>query len=375
MKSDYEIVIIGAGVCGLATARALSEKGFHSILIIEKEENFGQGISSRNSEVIHSGIYYPKNTLKSKYCIQGRDLLYTYCAENDIFYNRCGKLIVANESQETSLLKLFELGLSKGLTELKILSRKEINQIEPKIKGSLGLKIESTGIINAHDLMNSFYQKSLSSNHDYLFKTKVLGCEITQNGYKIAIQSPAAEIENVSCDWVINSGGLNSDLISNMIIPKKKTPSFIFSKGTYFSLSSRWRNQFSHLIYPMPDKDHRSLGIHLSFDQIGNVKLGPDAHFLQERIENYTIDDSLINDFFQAASRYIVDLKIEDLSLNFSGIRPKINSKNHTFQDFYISHEIEKGFPGWINMIGIDSPGLTSSIAIGEDVAKMIQNV
>ena len=372
--SDYQIIIIGAGVVGLAVARALAEKGKQSVLIIDRETGFGRGISGRNSEVIHSGIYYPQNTLKSKYCIKGRDLLYQYCASNNVFHQNCGKIIIADEYQEEALIKLFHLGESKNLGALKLLSKKEISHHEPNINGVIGLLIESTGIIDAHGLMSSFYQRSNSSNHDYLFQSTILGCKKTQNGYQLTIQSPAAELEKVTCDWVINAAGLNSDLISNMILPVKSTPELIFSKGFYFSLASRWRNRFNHLIYPIPDKDHRSLGIHLSFDQTGRVKLGPDAHFLHERIEDYSMDESLMKPFYEAASQYIIGLKIEDLVPDFSGIRPKIKNENYSFADFYIAHEEEKGFPGWINLIGIDSPGLTSAIAIGEEIERWIND-
>ena len=158
--SDYQIIIIGAGVVGLAVARALAEKGKQSVLIIDRETGFGRGISGRNSEVIHSGIYYPQNTLKSKYCIKGRDLLYQYCASNNVFHQKCGKIIIADEYQEEALMNLFHLGESKNLGALKLLSKKEISHHEPNINGVIGLLIESTGIIDAHGLMSSFYQRS-----------------------------------------------------------------------------------------------------------------------------------------------------------------------------------------------------------------------
>ena len=373
-ESDYQIVIIGAGAVGLAISRALAERGNKSVLIVDRDPGFGRGISSRNSEVIHSGIYYPIDSLKSKYCIMGRELLYQYCEANKVFHQRCGKIIIADEHQKESLMDLFHLGESKNMGDLKILSKKKISHYEPDINGSIGLRIDSTGIIDAHGLMNSFYQKSIASNHDYLFQSTVMDCEPTQNGYQLTIKSPADDLEKVTSEWVINAAGLNSDIISNMIIPENSTPDLIFSKGFYFSLASRWKNRFNHLIYPMPDKDQRSLGIHLSFDQTGSVKLGPDAHFLPHRTEDYSMDESLLKQFFEEASKYIVGLDIEDLTPNFSGIRPKIKAVDYSFADYYIAHEKENGFPGWINLIGIESPGLTSAIAIGEEIARWVND-
>jgi len=372
-STDYQVVIIGAGVLGLGIARALANQGCESVLIVEKEKQFGTGISSRNSEVIHSGIYYPLDTLKSKYCIQGRDLLYDYCHQHNVTYRQCGKIIVASAYQKNELEKLMLLGKYKNMGNMKWLSSDEICEIEPTVKSDYGLFIPKTGIVDSHELMNSFYQESNQADHDYLFMATVVDIRFKDSIYSIDLKSTADNIETVTSDWVINAAGLGSDVISNLIIPEDQTPTLVYSKGVYFSLSSKWNNQFTHLIYPMPDKDHRSLGVHISFDQNGMSKLGPDAHFLKSRVEDYSVDPSFQSIFFEAASHYLPNLQYDDLSPGFSGIRPKIDSPDHTFQDFYIHHEKDKGFPGFINLIGIDSPGLTSSIAIGEEISRWIQ--
>ena len=372
MTPDYRVVIIGAGVVGLAAARALAEKRIESVLIIESEPNFGRGISGRSCEVIHSSIYNPENSYKTTFCIRGRNLLYDYCETNNIDHQRIGKIIIANESQENALKDLYQLGISKRMDDLRLLTAKEIKDLEPFIQGTLGLFVPSTGIVDSHQLMSHFQQKSVDSNHDYLYKSRVRHCESVPGGYRLMIQSPSEQLESVTSAWVINAAGLNSDHISNLIIPKKLTPEIQFSKGNYFSLSNQWKNRFSHLVYPLPDVKHGSLGIHLSFDQTGSVKLGPDAHFLESNVEDYSIDESLLSTFYEAASAYIVGLEKNDLSPDFTGIRPKLRSKSPGFDDFYISHEKDKGFPGWINLIGIDSPGLTAAIAIGEEVAGWV---
>ena len=372
MKLDYEVIILGAGVIGLAVAQSLAERNLDSVLIIEKDDSFGRGISGRNSEVIHSGIYYPRDSLKTQFCIRGRNLLYAYCKKHSIFHKECGKIIIAQKNQENDLSILYELGQSKNMDDLELLSKKEISKLEPDIDGALGLFVGSTGIVDSHGLMNAFYQSALEKGHDFLFKSNVLNCEQVEQGFRITAQTPSPKLENVTSKWVVNATGLNSDIISNMIIPDDQTPKLKYSKGYYFSLSSRWRNRFSHLVYPLPDKYHKSLGVHLSFDQTGSVKLGPDAHYLDENVENYQVDSSLSPVFYKEASKYITDLVPEDLTPDFSGIRPKIKTDEPMFTDFYLSHEEKLGYPGWVNCIGIDSPGLTSALAIGKKVTDWI---
>ncbi|SVE39254.1 uncharacterized protein METZ01_LOCUS492108, partial [marine metagenome] len=237
----------------------------------------------------------------------------------------------AQKNQENDLSILYELGQSKKMDDLELLSKKEISNLEPDIDGALGLFVGSTGIVDSHGLMNAFYQSALEKGHDFLFKSNVLNCEQVEQGFRITAQTPSPKPENVTSKWVVNATGLNSDVISNMIIPDDQTPKLKYSKGYYFSLSSRWRNRFSHLVYPLPDKDHRSLGIHLSFDQSGSVKLGPDAHFLDENVENYQVDPSLSPGFYKEASKYITGLLPEDLTPDFSGIRPKIKTDESMF--------------------------------------------
>ena len=244
--------------------------------------------------------------------------------------------------------------------------------MEPEINAESALFVGCTGIISAHELMSAFFNISQSMDHDYLFKSRVVNAEPLNNGYEIIIENPMGEMETVTSEWVINAGGLQSDLIARILGDDIKIPELIYSKGCYFKLSSKWRNRFKHLVYPIPDKEHDSLGIHLSFDQSGNVKLGPSAHWLENRTEDYSVDDKLLGLFHHNAAQYIKVLEKSDLSPDYAGIRPKIQTADGAFSDFYISHERAKGFPGWVNLIGIDSPGFTAAIAIGEDVAGWI---
>ena len=366
----FDTVIIGAGVIGLSIARALAEQTNKSVLVIEKEESYGRGISSRNSEVIHSGIYYDPHSLKAKYCTEGRDLLYDFCKKENVWHNPCGKLVVGHSHQKAELNALYQNGLANGVPNINIIERQDIQKMEPHIEAYFALHVECTGIISAHELMTAFYRISQSSNHDYLFKSRVVGANAASNGYILDIENAYGEIEQVECSWVINASGLGSDLIAQMM--EGDFPSLRFSKGCYYKLASQWRNAFNHLIYPLPDKAHGSLGIHLSFDETQTVKLGPSAHWVDGRTEDYHVKSILLDQFYNEGKRYIKGLEKDHLSPDYAGIRPKIWTDDNAMPDFYISHETEKGFPGWVNLIGIESPGLTASIAIGNDVANQI---
>ena len=265
---------------------------------------------------------------------------------------------------------LYKNANSNNVPDVRIIEKKEIQKLEKNVDSDLALYVGSTGIVSAHSLMSAFYKYSQSMNHDYLFKSEVKSIKQLDQGYELSVRNAVDEIEIVSCDWVINASGLQSDIIANMLgdsFPKLK-----YSKGCYFKLGSRWRNAFNHLIYPLPDESKGSLGIHLTVDQTGSAKVGPSAHWVEGRNENYDVDSSLIDQFYYEAKLYIKGLKKEDLSPDYAGIRPKIWMDDNPMPDFYISHEEDKGYPGWINLIGIESPGLTASIAIGNDVASWI---
>ena len=366
----YKIIIIGAGVIGLSIARAISANSKDSVLVIEKEESYGRGISSRNSEVLHSGIYYDPNSLKAHYCSLGRELIYNSCNQNHVWTKKCGKLVVGNKYQGSALESLYKKGKANNVPDIRIIDKKEIQKIEKNVNSDFALYVGSTGIVSAHDLMTSFYKDSQAMDHDYLFKSEVISIKQLDQGYELSIRNAVDEIETITCEWVINASGLQSDIIASML--GDKFPKLKYSKGCYFKLGSRWRHAFNHLIYPLPDKAKGSLGIHLTLDQTGSAKLGPSADWVKNRNEDYNVDSSLVDKFYNEAKLYIKGLKKEDLSADYSGIRPKIWMNDNPMPDFYISHEEDKGYPGWINLIGIESPGLTASIAIGNDIAKWV---
>ena len=371
MKNDYEITIIGSGIIGLSIAKSLSEKSHKSVLIIEKDNSYGKGISSRNSEVIHSGVYYKKNTLKSKLCIEGNKKLYAFCKKYSVWNKKCGKLIVGQKHQSEIIRKLYKNAVSNNIGEVKILEKNDISHYESQIKGDIALHIASTGIVSSHQLMDRLYKISCDGHHDYLFRSAFLKAVKIRNGYSLDLENYYGQKETVTSDWVINCAGLNSDTVN---INKNKHPGIHYSKGSYFKLSTRWRNKFKHLVYPVPDKKNKSLGVHLTIDKNGYVRLGPNAQKLSKKEENFHVDDKQKTFFFNEAKKYIKNIKLTDLEPDYSGIRPKLNTLTNLESDFYINNEKKSGFPNWINLIGIESPGLTASLAIGDYVLKLIEN-
>ena len=371
---DYEIIIIGAGLIVLAVARALAIQEKRSVLIIEKEMGFGQGISSRNSEVIHSGIYYPSDSLKAKYCLQGRTKLYDFCRRNNVWYKKCGKLVVAQKDQETQLRSLWEQAKTNDVPEVRIIDHHEIRKLEPEVLADSAMFVGCTGIISAHELMSAYHRISTHSDHDLLVKSTVIGAEPKGDTYILQVEDSENMSYSVAARWIVNAAGLYSDRIAQLLWgnTNHSYPNLSYSKGSYFKLSSKWRHRINRLIYPLPDKEHDSLGIHLTFDQSGDMKLGPDAAWLKNRSEDYDVSVDRLDAFYLAAKEYLPSLDPIDLSPDYSGIRPKLVEKSNEPSDFYIRHEPD--YPGWINLIGIDSPGLTASLDIGEDVAQWIVN-
>ncbi len=369
---DYDIIIVGAGAVGLAVARALAVREETSVLIIEKEMGFGQGTSSRNSEVIHSGIYYPASSLKAKYCLAGREPLYAFCRENDVWNSKCGKLVVAKAGQESQLEALHRQAETNAVPELCMMSRSEIAAAEPEVSAESAMFVGCTGIVSAHELMSAYHRVSAEADHDMLLKAVVVDADRKGDSYALQVEGPGDAAYAVTARWVVNSAGLHSDTIAQLLwgSDDPSRPALRYSKGAYFKLSGKWRHRVERLVYPLPDAEHDSLGIHLSFDQAGDMKLGPDAAWVDNRSEDYTVKAEDSDLFYREAKQYLPALERDDLSPDYSGIRPKLEETADGHSDFYIRHEPD--CPGWINLIGIDSPGLTASLAIGEEVAGWI---
>ena len=368
MLTEVNVAIIGAGVIGLATASEIAQRK-KGVFVFEKNHSFGLETSSRNSEVIHAGIYYPENSLKTHLCLEGKNLLYELCGRHNIHHKNTGKIIVAaNENEITQLEKIFEQGRKNGVEDLMLLSRTELKKLEPNIEGRAGLLSPSSGIVDSYTLLKFFYNQAKEQGAEFVFNTEVVEIERMGSKYKVRIRDREGISDFIS-RIVINAAGLNSDRIAQLIgiDIAKAGYKLHYCKGEYFSLSSKYGHLISRLIYPTPERAGH--GIHITQGLDGRVRLGPDARYV-EAID-YGVDETQRQVFYNSTKSYLPIIKLEDLEPEFAGIRPKLQGSNEAFRDFVITHEEKAGFPGLINLIGIESPGLTASPAIARYVGKM----
>jgi len=372
MAAEVDVAIIGAGVVGLAIAAevAQEEKG---TFVFEKNRTFGLEVSSRGSEVIHAGIHYPEDSLKAKLCVEGKNLLYQLCERHGIGYKRLGKIIVAVKEKEVKELeRIYEQGRRNGVEDLTLLSRKELKKLEPNIEGISGLLSPTTGILNVHSLMKFFSSQARERGTEIVFNTEVIGIEKAGTKYKVQIRDRDG-VSSFIATIVINSAGLNSDKIAQLagIDIAHVGYKLHYCKGEYFSLNSKRGHLVERLIYPIPGQ--AGLGIHLTLDLEGRMRLGPNARYVDEI--DYSVDETQKEAFYEFAKRFLPLLELEDLEPEFAGIRPKLQAPGEVFRDFIIAHEEKIGFPGLINLIGIESPGLTASPAIARYVAGMVKEL
>lgn len=374
---QVEITIIGAGVVGLAVAARLSSK-YANIFVIEKENSFGQGSSSRNSEVIHAGIYYPTNSLKAKTCLEGSRMLYEICQNNKIPFKKLGKLIVATDKEETEQVQaLYKQGDSNGIEALEIIDSSMIKKLEPNIRGICALFSAQTGIIDSHALMNYLCSKAKENGVGIIYQSRVKGIEKKNSLYQIETEDAQKETFKFESEVVINAAGLYSDLIAKLVgmdIVKLKYD-LKYCKGEYFRLSAQKNRMVQRLIYPVPLQVDGGLGIHFTPDISGQVRLGPDAEYMKEKKENYDVDNNKQRHFYESVKQFAPFIKIDDIYPDMAGIRPKLQGENEAFRDFVIKEESDNGFPGFINLIGIESPGLTACVSIAKYVENLLKIV
>ncbi|MFA5084052.1 MAG: NAD(P)/FAD-dependent oxidoreductase [Candidatus Paceibacterota bacterium] len=365
-----EIVIVGAGVVGLAVALELSEK-YRDIFVLEKESSFGRGTSSRNSEVIHAGIYHPKDSLKTKTCVEGRNLLYDFCEKNKIGHRKIGKLIVATNGDEVrDLENLFEQGRDNGVGDLRLLSRNEIKKLEPGVEAITAVWSLSTGIVDSHGLMKNLAARFESNKGCIACNAEVTGIEKAEGGFKITVKDREGE-SSVFCRVFINAAGLDSDKVASLIGFSKLEYRLKYSKGDYLRVCPSKARLVGRLVYPVPKKTGAGLGIHATPDLAGGLRLGPDDEYV-EKI-SYNVGASKIKIFHEDVRSFLPFIGLEDLSCDTAGIRPKLQGPGEPFRDFIIRNETNDGFPGLINLIGIESPGLTGSLSIARIVRKLVE--
>ncbi len=363
---SLDVVIIGAGVVGLAMARALSQLGRH-VTVLEAEHRFGLHASSHNSEVIHAGIYYPKSSLKAKLCVQGKEQLYQYCSERAINHQRIGKLILAcSENERARLSEISKKASDCGITDLSVLNKADISQLEPEINALEGLLSPSTGIIDSHQLMLSFIGDLQSSGGELVLESPVQS-GVLRDSIELSIGGISDCV--VNCNTVVNCAGLWApELAATFGVSKEQIPKAHYARGQYYSLSGT--SPFKHLVYPLPSL--AGLGIHVTLDLIGSARFGPDVQWIDNI--DYEFDTSRETVFREAISRYYPGIQERSLTPGHNGIRAKLVGPNQAAADFQIdSHRFKNG-KGLINLYGIESPGLTASMALAEHVSKLVEH-
>jgi L-2-hydroxyglutarate oxidase LhgO len=367
---NVDVVIVGAGVIGLAIAAKVSQQ-FDHVLIIDKNASFGEETSSRNSEVIHAGIYYPQNSLKAKFCVKGKAMLYSYCHERHIPVNKIGKLLVAQGKEEEDFLKRTLVSARKnGVDDLVWLDEVALKTLEPNLKASAALHSPSTGIIDSHTYMQSLLAQAEEHNAMFVAQTAMVNAVPVTNGFDVKLDSQG-ELISINCKYLINSAGLHSESVAHSIIGLDQSfiPTLHWCRGHYFSYQGK--SPFKQLIYPIP-RDN-GLGIHASLDMGGQLKFGPDTQYVSTL--SYDFPEKIKDKFTDQISKYFPSMDKEKLQPAYSGIRPKLQSASDPFKDFVIQTSNNHHINGLINLFGIDSPGLTSSLAIAEYVAEKLKVV
>ncbi len=365
--ASVDCVVIGAGVVGLAVARALAQAG-HEVLILEKERWIGSETSSRNSEVIHAGIYYPKGSLKARLCLEGRNALYAYCAEHGLPHKRLGKLVVACKDEEIKPLEeVWAKAAANGVDDLHWLTSGEAVALEPNLSCVRAFLSPSTGIIDSHSLMLAYQGDAEAAGAVLAFRAPVLSGKVEDNHFLLEVGGH--EPMRLSARLLVNSAGLYAPTLARGIagIPAATIPRDYYCRGVYFSLSGR--APFTRLIYPVPE--HAGMGVHLTVDMAGQPRFGPDTEWIDGI--DYTVNPRRGDSFYAAIRTYWPALPDGALQPGYAGIRPKISAPDAPAADFVIQGPDVHGIPGLVNLYGIESPGLTASLAIAERVRRLLE--
>ncbi|WP_322417299.1 NAD(P)/FAD-dependent oxidoreductase [Mesorhizobium huakuii] len=363
-----DCVVAGAGVVGLAVARALAVSG-REVVVVEQADAIGTVTSSRHSEVIHAGIYYAPGSLKARLCVEGRQRLYAYCAEHDIAHKRAGKLIVASEPGQVDGLRKIEANARRcGVDDLELLTQSEAESLEPALTCAGALLSPSTGIIDSHALMLSLRGEAEAAGASFAFLTTVAGATIEADGIRIDTRDADGETFTLEAGAFINAAGLEAQALAGRIdgFPRDFIPRQWLARGNYFALPGR--SPFSRLIYPVPVEG--GLGVHLTLDLGGNARFGPDVEWIDQ--VDYTVDPGRSAAFYETIRRYWPDLADGALQPAYAGVRPKLSGPGQPAADFIIQGPADHGAGRIVNLFGIESPGLTASLAIADHVVALL---
>lgn len=374
-----DICIVGAGVIGLAIAKQLAcaePNRRRSIVILERDSGFGKHTSSRNSEVIHAGIYYAPGSLKASLCLRGKQLLYQHCDDHRIDYRRLGKYIVANQQQEQELLGLAKNAADNGVEDLRWVSREQLQQDEPEVSATFALFSPSTGILDSHNFMLSLLHLAQNQGVEFAPYTNLESIEWDNHAFNITSTITSGNTKERYCfqsSIVINSAGLDASNVGKAIIASQKipVPQTYFCKGDYFAYGLR--SPLRHLMYPLPDKNKTGLGIHATLDLSGQLRFGPDTEYVDA--VHYDINPLKAADFASAIAHYFPTISSANLLPAYAGIRPKLAPAGKPAEDFCIQDGRSFAVPGLVQLFGIESPGLTASLAIGEYVSKIVREL
>jgi L-2-hydroxyglutarate oxidase LhgO len=361
-----QILIVGAGVIGLAVARAAALRG-HDVIIAEKEGQIGTGISSRNSEVIHAGIYYPTGSLRARHCVRGRRMLYDYCASHGIPHKKYGKLIVATKDAEIAKVEaLLKQATANGVEGMRMIGAAEAKTMEPALTCVAALHSPETGIIDSHRMMLALQGDVEDRRGSIAFHTPIVAVVRCAGGWEV--HYGGAEPGALTVDAVVNAAGLGAQALARATepYPPARVPKRALAKGNYFQYAGR--PVFSRLIYPAPVEG--GLGTHVTLDLAGRMRFGPDVEWVET--ENYDVDPRRADLFYASIRNYFPALPDGALMPDYCGIRPKITERGEPPADFRIDGPAEHGLPGLVQLFGIESPGLTSSLSIAEDVVERL---
>jgi L-2-hydroxyglutarate oxidase LhgO len=370
-RGSGEIAVLGAGVIGLACGAELARRG-RTVWVLERHEAPGRETSSRNSEVIHAGIYYPPGSLKARSCVEGRELLYARCERHGIGHRRLGKLIVATRDAELPALEaIAERATTAGAGGIAWLDEPEVREREPRVRACAGVWSPNTGIVDGHGLMASYEAELRAHGGELVTHTRVVGLAAKTHGWTVETIDGGGDSFTLDVGAVVNAAGLEADRVAELAGLDVDALGWRIHpcKGDYFSVAPSLGALTNHLVYPVPAGDG-GLGVHVTIDMGGRLRLGPDATYVDAI--DYAVDPAKAEAFAEAARRYLPEVRAEHLAPEMSGIRPKLAGPGDPFRDFVVAESSEAGAPGMVHLVGIESPGLTASASLARSAADLL---
>ncbi len=369
---DIDVLVVGAGLVGLSAAAALAEQGA-KVMVLERHAGPGRETSSRNSEVLHSGVYYPTGSLKARLCVEGNRRLRSFCDAFGVQRHRPGKLIVATAAEEVpELERLAALGSANGVPDLRMLDAGEVRELEPHVQAVAALHSPSTGIVDSHGLLKVLEARTRAAGGHIAYQSRLTALDPGVGGFRLRVDTPAGS-EVLGSRLVVNCAGLEADKVAAMAHTALDLPQH-WCKGQYFTLGGPWRRRIKRLIYPAPHPDLTGLGIHLTINLAGQMRLGPDTEYLTRGEADLDVDPSRAMAFLRAVRRYLPGVQGDELMPDTAGIRPKLQGPDDPWRDFVVREESAAGLPGLVNLLGIESPGLTCCLPLADLVVDTLRH-